>query len=766
MSTRNRISTSSASSKIEHPELALNESYDEAIIPLLTTIDKIRNRIADIDTTIDLPAIVVIGEQSSGKSSVLEALSGISLPRGGQHMTTKCPLELRMRRASTWHARLECSGRIIRDNIPTAHDIGQHINTEQNRLTNNRDQISKQVLLVNVQASWLPNLTLIDLPGIIQVTSRQQDSGSVDIIQELIQDYLDRPSTIILAIIQACNDIETSAAIKYAKMFDPDGERTIGVLTKLDLVDRGAEQKLLEVFENKRIPLKHGYLLVKCRTQEDIDNNIELSEALRKEEQFFSKSSKFHSVPLERRGCPSLARFLTRELVRNIKQALPRLISDLRGKISNVEQQFRHLGIDDYTQLLFTDEARSRYLTDKLFTAMQLFRTEIHGVEEGAQVNNPLYSKRNELNREFYSEMHRTKFENSKLIQLIKSAMIATQGPEPADYILFRVTKTVCLNYIKAIRLPMEQYLSNILERTNNVISNVINKVFHMRPNLLNQMHSIQETIEKQLKADCHRELELILEMEESFVYADNPLYKETLRRTKRIHKLNSPDAPPTAATTTTVVQSARIPYTAVNASTNSRTTSLKRTNGAMSEDNDDDDLDQEFSPPVKISRPNGSSTNRLSSLWSNLWTTSQQEISESFTSDKNDIRPTLEYVSTSRPTILPATTNTVNDNLIDEEIIEYKIRILAMQDIICQRIILTFPQRVEYQLVRKQFSQLDLQSSILSSTSLDKLDSIMANHPETERRQNELITKRKIYEETIKELHNLEQHQSNANTA
>ncbi|CAF4841851.1 unnamed protein product, partial [Rotaria magnacalcarata] len=333
-------------------------------------------------------------------------------------------------------------------------------------------------------------------------------------------------------------------------------------------------------------------------------------------------------------------------------------------------------------------------------------------------------------------------------------------------YILFRVTKTVCLNYIKAIRLPMEQYLSNILERTNNVISNVINKVFHMRPNLLNQMHSIQETIEKQLKADCHRELELILEMEESFVYADNPLYKETLRRTKRIHKLNSPDAPPTAATTTTVVQSARIPYTAVNASTNSRTTSLKRTNGAMSEDNDDDDLDQEFSPPVKISRPNGSSTNRLSSLWSNLWTTSQQEISESFTSDKNDIRPTLEYVSTSRPTILPATTNTVNDNLIDEEIIEYKIRILAMQDIICQRIILTFPQRVEYQLVRKQFSQLDLQSSILSSTSLDKLDSIMANHPETERRQNELITKRKIYEETIKELHNLEQHQSNSNTA
>jgi hypothetical protein len=98
-----------------------------------------------------------------------------------------------------------------------------------------------------------------------------------------------------------------------------------------------------------------------------------------------------------------------------------------------VEQQFRHLGIDDYAQLLLTNEARSRHLTDKLFTAMQLFRTEIHGVEEGAQVNNPLYSKRNELNQQFYNDMHTCKFENTKLIQLIKSAMIATQGPEPSD---------------------------------------------------------------------------------------------------------------------------------------------------------------------------------------------------------------------------------------------------------------------------------------------------------------------------------------------
>jgi len=129
------------------------------------------------------------------------------------------------------------------------------------------------------------------------------------------------------------------------------------------------------------------------------------------------------------------------------------------------------------------------------------------------------------------------------------------------------------------------------------------------------------------------------------------------------------------------------------------------------------------------------------------------------------DTRPTIDYVSSSRPAILPPTTTTTNDHFHDEEIIEYKIRILTMQDIICQRIVLTFPQRIEYQLVRKQFSQLDLQSSILSSTSLEKLDHLMAHDPELERRQNDLINKRKLYDETIKDLQNLDQHQSNSNT-
>ena len=144
----------------------------------------------------------------------------------------------------------------------------------------------------------------------------------------------------------------------------------------------------------------------------------------------------------------------------------------------------------------------------------------------------------------------------------------------------------------------MEQYLRHMLDHTNAVISHVISEIFHTRPHLLAQMRSMHGEIERQLKLECQRELELMLDMETSFVYADNPLYRESLQRTKRAHAQASADP----AWTTTTSQSARPLYTTGGSSvTNSAIApSLKRTNGAMSED---DDRDEDTSQKAKISR-------------------------------------------------------------------------------------------------------------------------------------------------------------------
>lgn len=156
----------------------------------------------------------------------MEALSGIPLPRAGQTMTTKCPLELRLRRGKAWEASLSSGDTVIQDRISAREDITDLINKQQDRLTNKRNTISKQILTLTVKAEWLPDLTLIDLPGIIQVSWNHQDANIVQTIDEIIDNYLKRRSTIILAVIQSSNDIETSVALKKAKKWDPKGQRT------------------------------------------------------------------------------------------------------------------------------------------------------------------------------------------------------------------------------------------------------------------------------------------------------------------------------------------------------------------------------------------------------------------------------------------------------------------------------------------------------------------------------------------------------------
>lgn len=149
----------------------------------------------------------------------------------------------------------------------------------------------------------------------------------------------------------------------------------------------------------------------------------------------------------------------------------------------------------------------------------------------------------------------------------------------------------------------MEKYLTNMLERTNYVILQVINKVFYSRPNLLFEIRAMHENLERQLKSECHRELELILEMEESFVYADNALYKDTLQRTKKLHKTES------SSSTKIITTTHQVARTSVPTNASATTGSNKRKNDVLDEDLDDDDIDREVNPAIKISRPTTSTS-------------------------------------------------------------------------------------------------------------------------------------------------------------
>ena len=219
--------------------------------------------------------IAVVGDQSSGKSSVLEALTGFPYPRG-VGLTTKCPTIVAMRRteaASPWRAELRFSTLDARQHPQEEAELFDDPEDLTQRLSEihcglelggqRPSSSSKCRVAVRVFAPGVPDLTLVDLPGIVRTTTAGQSNRVIREVDEMIQEHIRLERTVILAVIPANQDIATVDVLERAHKMDPDGVRTIGVLTKADLVSPGAEEETMAVLRNVKKPLRLGYVIVK-----------------------------------------------------------------------------------------------------------------------------------------------------------------------------------------------------------------------------------------------------------------------------------------------------------------------------------------------------------------------------------------------------------------------------------------------------------------------------------------------------------------------
>jgi len=154
--------------------------------------------------------------------------------------------------------------------------------------------------------------------------------------------YLEQKRTIILAVVPSNADIATSEILQMAQEVDPDGERTVGVLTKPDLVDKGAEDEVMEVLMNQRKELKHGYYMLKNRSQEALKANMSLEEAHKEEMLYFQKSR--YADAQSRLGVDALSTALTELLVERIKAAIPELNNEVQRVLEDTEQRLGQLG--------------------------------------------------------------------------------------------------------------------------------------------------------------------------------------------------------------------------------------------------------------------------------------------------------------------------------------------------------------------------------------------------------------------------------------
>lgn len=271
----------------------IEQARDDQMMVLTRKMIEIRNILQRVGQTgaLQLPSIVVIGSQSSGKSSVLEAIVGHEFLPKGANMVTRRPIELTLINTPGQTAEY---GEFPALNIGKITDFSriQATLTDLNLAVSEEDCVSDDPIQLNIYSPHVPDLSLIDLPGYIQVTSEGQPPELKQKIVDLCEKYI-RPPNVILAISAADVDLANSTALRASRRVDPRGERTIGVITKMDLVEPSRGYAILK---DKNYPLRLGYVGVVCRTPTAgyFRKNANISSAIIKNENsYFSQHPEF-----------------------------------------------------------------------------------------------------------------------------------------------------------------------------------------------------------------------------------------------------------------------------------------------------------------------------------------------------------------------------------------------------------------------------------------------------------------------------------------
>jgi GTP-binding protein EngB required for normal cell division len=311
-----------------------------------------------------LPRLVVIGTQSSGKSSALNAIMSMPLLPTGKNMVTRTPLDIRLHQIKNsdnsyiefgdykqegWILEKKIS---IKQPIPLENEIAEireYIARKTTEIAGEGMNISHKPIFINIYSPNVPNLSLIDLPGLTMVacTDKGQPEDIKERIEELVISYIKDNKTIILAVMQARNDLETDIGLALIKKYDVSGKRIIGVLTKPDLMN--SETHIGEYLTNnisKNLMLTHGYYVIKNRNdQENKDNNI--IKSIESEKDYFSTHFEYKKlIYKDRVGSYNLTNSLSHILISSISDMLPSVMLELTSLENILNTKLDKIGQD------------------------------------------------------------------------------------------------------------------------------------------------------------------------------------------------------------------------------------------------------------------------------------------------------------------------------------------------------------------------------------------------------------------------------------
>ncbi|XP_026276406.1 dynamin isoform X2 [Frankliniella occidentalis] len=481
----------------------------EQLIPIVNKLQDAFTQLG-VNMQLDLPQIAVVGGQSAGKSSVLENFVGKDFLPRGSGIVTRRPLILQLINSNSEHAEfLHCKGKKFVD----FDEVRREIEAETDRLTGSNKGISNVPINLRVYSPNVLNITLIDLPGLTKVPVGDQPPDIEQQIRDMLYLFISKETCLILAVTPANTDLANSDALQIAKSVDPDGIRTIGVITKLDLMDEGTDAR--EILENKLLPLRRGYIGVVNRSQKDIEGRKDIKNALAAERKFFLSHPAYRHMA-DRSGTPYLQRVLNQQLTNHIRDTLPGLRDKLQKQQLALEKD-----VEQYKHFQPNDPAIK---TKAMLQMIQQLQSDFERTIEGsgsAQINTMELSGGAKINRLFHErfpfEIVKMEFDEKELRREIAFAIRNIHGIRVGLFTPDMAFEAIVKKQISRLKEPSLKCVDLVVQELSNVVRVCTDKM-NRYPRLREETERIITTYIRNQEQRCKEQLILLVECELAYM--------------------------------------------------------------------------------------------------------------------------------------------------------------------------------------------------------------------------------------------------------
>ncbi|KAM9734648.1 dynamin-1a isoform 1-T1 [Menidia menidia] len=505
----------------------------EDLIPLVNRMQDAFSAIGQ-NANLDLPQIAVVGGQSAGKSSVLENFVGKDFLPRGSGIVTRRPLVLQLMNSPTEHAEfLHCKGKKFTD----FDEVRQEIEAETDRITGANKGISSVPINLRVYSPHVLNLTLVDLPGMTKVPVGDQPADIESQIREMLMQFVTKENCLMLAVSPANSDLANSDALKIAKEVDPQGMRTIGVITKLDLMDEGTDAK--DILENKLLPLRRGYVGVVNRSQKDIDGKKDINAAMAAERKFFLSHPAYRHLA-DRMGTPYLQKILNQQLTNHIRDTLPALRAKLQSQLLSIEKE-----VEEYKNFRPDDPSRK---TKALLQMVQQFSVDFEKCIEGSgdQIDTAELSGGARINRIFHErfpfELVKMEFDEKELRKEISYAIKNIHGIRTGLFTPDMAFETIVKRQIGKIKEPCTKCVDMVISELVNTVRQCTKKLAQY-PMLREEMERIVTQHIRDRENRTKGQVLLLIDIELSYMNTNHEDFIGFANAQQRINQMNKKKA-------------------------------------------------------------------------------------------------------------------------------------------------------------------------------------------------------------------------------